>query len=335
MAPTDEDGQADTSVLSGRDEDALQTPPSEGAFAVVRDLVTLTGGDVWLVSKAGPRVQKLTREWLDHWRFFAATGMRPDHVRFCKERADKAVHAQKLGLTHFIDDRIDVLHALQPHVPRLFLFGHQRPGARIPGGIQRVMDWAEVRGALGLPPASPLQDTRPIPGGAPKDPLEVALRWVPLVEGAVALYHRPRKGAVARLKDAGCTHILTLLSEQEGAREIGEAVRRSSMSWLWFPLKNGDPLSASRDAEVNALLGELRQALEGGARILVHCSAGIHRTGMIAYALLRSLGHSQGEARSDLRAMRALTAEGVKEHRLAWGERFAQSTGKSMQSTGT
>ena len=80
------------------------------------------GGRVWLVSKCGPRVEEKTRRWLEHHRFFELTGVAEDHLRFCRERPQKREHALDLGLTHFVDDRRDVLHHLGGAVPHLFLF---------------------------------------------------------------------------------------------------------------------------------------------------------------------------------------------------------------------
>jgi hypothetical protein len=60
---------------------------------------------------------------------------------------------------------------------------------------------------------------------------------------------------------------------------------------------------------------------------------------MIAYGLFRHLGHSPESSKSLLRDMRTFTAEGVGEHRLAWGERFGYSafgnTGNTRNATGT
>jgi len=86
---------------------ARRPPPAEGSFDVVRELVARSGGNAWLVSKCGPSVQKKTVAWLRHHGFHEHTGMPPDQVRFCLERREKAVHAKKLGLTVFVDDRLD------------------------------------------------------------------------------------------------------------------------------------------------------------------------------------------------------------------------------------
>jgi hypothetical protein len=150
MAASDVDGTADTSFLRGREAEALATPPSHGAFAVVAELVERTGGQVWLVSKAGPRIQELTRRWLVHQRFFALTGMGYDHLHFCLQRHEKADLARELELTHFVDDRLDVLLHLRGVVGRLYLFGHQRRGNDAPRWVTPVADWQTLAGALSL-----------------------------------------------------------------------------------------------------------------------------------------------------------------------------------------
>src|SRR4051812_16936999 len=96
---------ADTAFLSGDDRRALETPPVEGALDAITDLVAAFAGRVWLVSKAGPRIQARTRSWLDSRSFFNRTGVPKEHLRFCRERPQKAEHARELVLTHFIDDR--------------------------------------------------------------------------------------------------------------------------------------------------------------------------------------------------------------------------------------
>lgn len=113
---------ADTSFIGGSIEDALATPAVAGAFDAIRRLVTLFGQRVWLVSKCGKRVEEKSRLWLAHHRFFAETGMSEANVRFCRERPQKRDHALDLRLTHFIDDRTDVLEHLAGAVPHLVLF---------------------------------------------------------------------------------------------------------------------------------------------------------------------------------------------------------------------
>jgi protein-tyrosine phosphatase len=146
--------------------------------------------------------------------------------------------------------------------------------------------------------------------------------WVTVGKGRLAIGHRPKLKALPRLKEAGCTHLLTLLGEREGAMTIGLAAQNAHIEWLWLPLENGDPPSEVREAEVRTMLERLALLLEYGSSIVVHCSAGIHRTGMITYALLRQLGISPEQAIQKLSELRSVTAEGVGEARLQWGDRF-------------
>lgn len=145
IRPEDADG-ADTSFIGGSLEDALNTPPYDGMFDVVPRLVEKFGGEAWIVSKCGPAIQHKTLRWFEHHRFFERTGISPERVRFCLKRPDKAVHCRQLGITHFIDDRTDVLQAMMGVVPNLYLFGPQRK--RIPDSMQPVATWQAVADAL-------------------------------------------------------------------------------------------------------------------------------------------------------------------------------------------
>lgn len=147
IAPDAPDGKADTSFIGGPLEAALATPPYDGMFEAVPGLVQIFRGQVWLVSKAGPRVQEKTRHWLRHHRFFERTGISSENLRFCLERSQKAQHSLELGLTHFIDDRPDVLGHLDGVVPNRFLFGPQRRPSALPG-IVPVPTWAEAHATI-------------------------------------------------------------------------------------------------------------------------------------------------------------------------------------------
>lgn len=134
---------SDTSFFGGSLAAALATPPTEGMFEHVPVLVQRFGGAIWLVSKAGSRIQERTLRWLEHHKFFERTNISRAHVRFCRERPEKAAHCAELALSYFVDDRLDVLQHLDGVVPHRFLFGPQdRPVAE--NRITPVATWAEV-----------------------------------------------------------------------------------------------------------------------------------------------------------------------------------------------
>jgi hypothetical protein len=143
ISPGD-DSAPDTSFIGGTLEHALSTPPYPGMFEVVPRLVEKFERRVWIISKCGPRVQEKTRKWLQHHRFFERTGIDGSNLRFCLRRPDKALHCAEIGITHFIDDRCDVLAAMRGVVPNLYLFGPQRrDGSALPG-YTPVLTWADV-----------------------------------------------------------------------------------------------------------------------------------------------------------------------------------------------
>lgn len=197
-------------------------------------------------------------------------------------------------------------------------------------GVDQFADLVlnELRAALGESPGAgellgPLmgqllavRKTRPDAG---------LVRWVGVGGGHLAIGHRPKLKTIPALRQHGATHIVTLLTEAEGAADIAAAVKKAGMSWLWLPLESAAPPPEERLADVSRLYEGLRTALASRARVYVHCSAGIHRTGMITHGLLRSMGLSQGEAMALLRSLRSETGEGVGEGRLQWGDQFSAS----------
>ena len=142
MCPTCEHDGPDTSFLSGDLAAALAIPPSPLAFEVIAQLIAATSGHVWLVSKAGRRIRERTKQWLAHHQFFARVGMDPGHLHFCFKRHEKLPIARRLRLTHFIDDRVDVLQPMRGVVSNLWLFGVQE--GRVPAWVTHVSDWHDI-----------------------------------------------------------------------------------------------------------------------------------------------------------------------------------------------
>lgn len=131
IAGPDQCASADTTFFEGDEAAMLATPEMPDAFAAIGRLGRLFGGRVWLVSKCGRRVEERTLRWLASHDFSGRTGVPPEHVRFCRERADKRSHCVDLGLTHLVDDRPDVHEAIRGTVVHQYLFGASA-GADLP-----------------------------------------------------------------------------------------------------------------------------------------------------------------------------------------------------------
>lgn len=104
-----------------------------------------------LVSKCGQSTQDRTRKWLAHHDFYNRTGIADVDVHFCRERRDKAGICQQLNVTHFIDDRLEVLGYLET-VPNLYLFqpveSEVKRFSRFLPRVTRVNSWQEVLSEL-------------------------------------------------------------------------------------------------------------------------------------------------------------------------------------------
>src|SRR2546423_209563 len=133
-------GGGDTAFFSGDEATMLATPEVPGAVPAIGRLVTWFGGQVWLVSKCGTRVQDRTMRWLTAHDFYGRTGLPRDHVRFCRTRAEKRRHCEELGLTHFVDDHPEVHAAIRGAVVHQYLFGP--PRGHVPEDVHHVPTWA-------------------------------------------------------------------------------------------------------------------------------------------------------------------------------------------------
>ena len=123
-------------------EDATATGPvlragSEvaGARNGLRSLVARFHGRVFLISKCGPLTEARMSDWLEEHGFLAATGLSAANVRFCRSRSEKGPICATLGLTHMVDDRVEILNSMATVVPHRFLFCPDEDEAQAHGGI--------------------------------------------------------------------------------------------------------------------------------------------------------------------------------------------------------
>ena len=140
--PAHPDG-GDTAFFQGDEEAMLATPEVPDAVFSIAILTRAFAGQVWLVSKCGPRTQERTLRWLQAHDFYNRTGVDPGHVRFCRERAEKRGHCEELDITHFVDDRVEVHAAIHGVVDHQYLFGPQ-PGP-VPEYTTHVLTWPQAR----------------------------------------------------------------------------------------------------------------------------------------------------------------------------------------------
>ena len=150
------------------------------------------------------------------------------------------------------------------------------------------------------------------------------IRFVKVGNGRLALNHYPRRADFSMLREAGCTHVVTLLKESEGAQHVGNLTQNAGLAWVWLPVPNGNYPAGEVHQRLVEAMPSLSQLLDEGASILIHCSAGIHRTGTVAYGVLRWRGMSREEALKLIAQMRKITQAEMGEKRLRWGDTIAR-----------
>ena len=123
----------------------------------------------------------------------------------------------------------------------------------------------------------------------------------------------------------GYTHVITLLGgRNENAEKIGDKVKSKNIEWLWLPMHNAKIKSISPKLFYSYLLRVKELVEKPENNIYLHCSAGIHRTGMITYGTFRLLGNSQEKALTILHELRPITRKEVREKRLKFVEKVLE-----------
>ena len=148
--------------------------------------------------------------------------------------------------------------------------------------------------------------------------------WVEVKGGFLKI--GPKPGGKIRnlqnLQSEGASTVLTILSEREGAKNIAETCKNLNINWIWLQLADGKIPSPLINPEIIELFNEIKQKLAQKERIYIHCSAGLHRTGMITNALLMFLGFNENESFEFLQQLRTITAKELRPDRANWGKQF-------------
>lgn len=95
-----------------------------------------------------------------------------------------------------------------------------------------------------------------------------------------------------------------------GNGALFDEARRQGVRTLWFPIPDGlPPLSMAASC---VLVRELVGELTAGRRVIVHCYAGLGRSGTIAACVMVALGATAERAVDRVRAVRpgAIASEG-------------------------
>jgi ADP-ribosyl-[dinitrogen reductase] hydrolase len=117
------------------------------------------------------------------------------------------------------------------------------------------------------------------------------------VEGAWA---RDLEADLAVIAEWEPSLVVTLVEDFEfamlGVSEFAETMRRTGLGWRHIPIRDAGTPDARFEKAWSTVGAEARRMLLDGGRVLLHCRAGLGRTGMIAARLLVELGMSPESA---------------------------------------
>ena len=141
-------------------------------------------------------------------------------------------------------------------------------------------------------------------------------RWVDVEGGRLTASGCPSKKKLPDLlASRGVTHVVTLLAEPR-YKMVQDGCAAVEVAWTHVPLSGGR-LAKPEDRENVTELWRAVAALRRGESVLVHCAAGMHRTGISCYVTLRLAGWSAADAAEGVRAMREVTHEELLKERRA------------------
>eukprot|EP00242_Pyramimonas_sp_CCMP2087_P004844 CAMPEP_0198215790 /NCGR_PEP_ID=MMETSP1445-20131203/52716_1 /TAXON_ID=36898 /ORGANISM="Pyramimonas sp., Strain CCMP2087" /LENGTH=132 /DNA_ID=CAMNT_0043891693 /DNA_START=775 /DNA_END=1173 /DNA_ORIENTATION=- len=120
-------------------------------------------------------------------------------------------------------------------------------------------------------------------------------------------------------KELGCTHVVTLQSPKENIDGVRRMCEQLELGWIQMDFWANYNVRENH-TKVLQLVDSILELLSLGASFLIHCAAGIHRTGLLSYLILRRLGMSYNDAREYLRVLRPVTRAEVGDERIKIAE---------------
>ena len=149
-----------------------------------------------------------------------------------------------------------------------------------------------------------------------------------LLKGGIMAGPRPSNRVLSSLSTLIDT-VITLQWESESPEELETKCLNYNLTWIWCPIKAINWEVYKNDSIRSHILQNLQKAkdlLSEGHNLLIHCAAGVHRTGFFLYTLLRLCGKSPEQTLDSILTIRPKVIESIGKHRLEISENFYLTT---------
>jgi ADP-ribosyl-[dinitrogen reductase] hydrolase len=127
-------------------------------------------------------------------------------------------------------------------------------------------------------------------------------------EGRIGLCAFPQLHEFQDFRIWRATALVTLVEAREleflGSKDIGKLAAGAGLAWHHLPVPDMAPPDQAFEQRWASSGPVLRKTLRGGGRIVVHCRAGLGRTGMVAARLLVEMGVPPDHAIAAVRTAR-------------------------------
>lgn len=143
-----------------------------------------------------------------------------------------------------------------------------------------------------------------------KDKLNTS-HWVSLLGHDVSVAGAPSQERLQTwIAEHGITDLVTLQRSDEVSSWVNELAHSRDITWHHFPISGKHMRSPSDLPSLFSLLEWTSQLTKEShsRKIVIHCSAGLHRTGVALYLMCRGTGFSHEDALNLVKEVRHMTA---------------------------